>query len=777
MTQTLIRLPRRSVLLVALLLTLLVLAPAHSARAEVIDFDPQTGDVPDVVPAPDRELLTTLRGAGYKYLMAEPSPDGKLAYAYLSNEGPGFINLVSGDWVAMQDDAMQPLGDWWWQDEVTLGAIAADGVTDSQGTLTGIQLYKVLLDAESGTVDTTELALWPPTVQPVAASPDLTQVLAAEVPTGTAAATLSTIRPRYGPASELPDSAPGVLGDLVPSTLRLQQSAVKLQLRPSEGTGQQELGSLPAGTSVNQLSWSADSKRLVLTSSTMPDWDGDRQRNNEPPGAGLPNLGSINVQEALGNVKPADNPILTGTRLHVYDTAKGSSLKVLENKDYPEGWLQNILFAPDHAHALLIIATRADLEGRTYPTYAYPGGVSYWLLDGDLKPIRQVTGPDLDSLNGAVGWADASTLYFATPHELDTRVALYDTTAGQLRTVWQRPGSSWQVLAAGGRLVFPRSAADEPMELWAASLSDVSGTAKALTSDGADVAEASRLKTADVTWTGSDGRLMTGRFVYREDMPFPPAKPGPVVVWQQGGPGGQIVDDFGTSVEAPYSLLPQFGIPVFMANAAGRSVQDAQFFSDMAEGRNFGQLDIKQVKEGVEELVRRRLVDPERVGITGCSYGGYFTLQSVRTYPDFYAAANAQCSLMDLFEEFTFGYTPFVSYLMGRAPMADPDEYSKDAPLYGAKDVTTPMLLFDGTEDFLPVALNQVYHDDLDARGVPVTFLRVEGEGHGFQYEATQDYAAQLQLKFFRDLLGVADTSPAGGPKGIFLPVLYSGQP
>ena len=28
------------------------------------------------------------------------------------------------------------------------------------------------------------------------------------------------------------------------------------------------------------------------------------------------------------------------------------------------------------------------------------------------------------------------------------------------------------------------------------------------------------------------------------------------------------------------------------------------------------------------------------MGITGCSYGGYFTLQSMRTYPGFYAAGN-----------------------------------------------------------------------------------------------------------------------------------------
>ena len=158
----------------------------------------------------------------------------------------------------------------------------------------------------------------------------------------------------------------------------------------------------------------------------------------------------------------------------------------------------------------------------------------------------------------------------------------------------------------------------------------------------------------------------------------------------------------------------------------------------MAEGTNFGQLDIEQIAAGVDELVKRRIAQPGQIGITGCSYGGYFTLQSLRAFPDLYQAGNAQCSLTDLFEEFTFGYTPFISYLMGSAPMANPDEYIKDSPMYGSKDVTTPTLLFHGTEDFLPIPTINNIHDQLELNGTPVTFLRVEGEGHGFGHPNSQ---------------------------------------
>jgi dipeptidyl aminopeptidase/acylaminoacyl peptidase len=162
------------------------------------------------------------------------------------------------------------------------------------------------------------------------------------------------------------------------------------------------------------------------------------------------------------------------------------------------------------------------------------------------------------------------------------------------------------------------------------------------------------------------------------------------------------------------------------------------------------------------------------VGITGCSYGGYFTLQSLRAYPDLFAAGNAQCSLTDLTEEFTFGFGPFIAYLMGHSPMADPAEYLRDSPYHGAGDIRAKVLLFHGTADFLPVQLLSNIHDELDASAVPVTFLRVAGEGHGFSAPKSQEYAAQLQIEFFREHLVEADAGPAPTyGRTAYLPALY----
>ena len=88
--------------------------------------------------------------------------------------------------------------------------------------------------------------------------------------------------------------------------------------------------------------------------------------------------------------------------------------------------------------------------------------------------------------------------------------------------------------------------------------------------------------------------------------------------------------------------------------------------------------------------------------------------------------------------------------------------------MYGSKDVTTPTLIFHGADDFLPVPLINNIHDQLQQNGTPVTFLRVKGEGHGFGHPASQAYAGQLQLDWFRKYLKV----DAFTPHTVFLPNL-----
>ena len=431
----------------AFALTLGLLAPAAPVRAEIVDFDPATDDVPVLVEQSELELIQTLQGAGFQYLMAQPSPSGKYAYGYFG-EGVGFLNLETGKLIEPVDDPMgYTVGDMWWQDETTLGMITADMLTDDQGEPTEWQLYRVLMTADLGDVESQPLTTLPLTYSPIAAGPDLAWLLALEVPTGTAT-TQVTLRPSYDKPSPLPDGLPGVLGSNVTDSITLQQAPSKLVLRSLTGDEKLVLAELPTDSGVFSATWSPDGARVMVGTSTMPGWDGDRARDNDPPGAGLPNLGSINVQEALGNVAPADNPIVSGTRLHVFDTASGAAVKVFENKDYQQGWLRSISWSPSGTRAVMVIANRSELDGRPHPVYANPSGISYWLLDASLSPVKEITGPGLDSLSG--GWSVAGRR-----HDAVRRAGRAGHAAGDVRLQRRRAGdrlvAARQLLAGGGR--------------------------------------------------------------------------------------------------------------------------------------------------------------------------------------------------------------------------------------------------------------------------------------------------------------------------------------
>jgi dipeptidyl aminopeptidase/acylaminoacyl peptidase len=227
----------------------------------------------------------------------------------------------------------------------------------------------------------------------------------------------------------------------------------------------------------------------------------------------------------------------------------------------------------------------------------------------------------------------------------------------------------------------------------------------------------------------------------------------PLVVWQQGGPTAPMTVEWGGQTEAPFNILPNFGISVLVVPLPGRDGFGPEFLDGLADETHFGQIDIDEQIEIVDQLVDAGIVSWNRVGVTGCSYGGYFTSQSITSYDDTYAAANTQCTLLDLFDEWEFGYTSYITYLMGRTPIDDWDEFYRDSPLQRGHLVQTPTLIFAGTEDFLPSAYSLDFHDSIVDAGTDADFYEFIGEAHGLQQLSSQFTACQAQIEWFRKYL------------------------
>lgn len=489
--------------------------------------------------------------------------------------------------------------------------------------------------------------------------------------------------------------------------------------------------------------WSQDSARLALVRQSIPSIT--RQGNL---------LSEKANQDALGNLSPKDNVFFQGNVIDTFDLNKGDfRADFLRAADGNGDFFGAASWSTDGQTLMAKMQRPSKLTGRKYPVYLYPDRSYLRFYNADGALLNTFDRPEIDA-------PSTSTPMFVSPDELlinapvgtSYRVFYYNRVSGEFRAVTQEEGTYYQVRATrlSRQIVYSFSSYQKPYEAY--HMSWDGGEPVALTNANAEIALANQVRADKVSFKLKNGATRNGYLIQPAGAAFPPRNV-PIVMWQEGGPGGTMTNAWGSNVENPYNLLPNFGIAVAVIPLPGREGLGAGFYNGLSDGRNFGSIDIDEGAEIVDQMIRRGYTSRGRVGVSGCSYGGYFTSESITRYPNTYAAANTQCTLLDLFNEWQFGFTPFVSYLEGRAPTADPQEYAKDSPVYNATKVRTPLLIFAGTDDFLPESVSGNFHDQVEANGTPVKFMRFKDEGHGLGSPVSQFVAAQAQIDWFRTYL------------------------
>lgn len=190
-------------------------------------------------------------------------------------------------------------------------------------------------------------------------------------------------------------------------------------------------------------------------------------------------------------------------------------------------------------------------------------------------------------------------------------------------------------------------------------------------------------------WNSTDGLDIHG-FVMTPSSPAP--KEGyPMVVFVHGGPMGQEVDSFvGT-----YQILAQEGFVVFRPNFRGSTGYGETF--QRANFREIGKADLIDIVSGVNMCIDKYNVNPNKVIITGGSYGGYMTLRAL-TKPDIFefCAGWAEAAISDW--EFMYDkavdelFKQFVVLLFGLMDNNESRQYLiESSPIHDWKQVSKPL--------------------------------------------------------------------------------------
>ena len=110
----------------------------------------------------------------------------------------------------------------------------------------------------------------------------------------------------------------------------------------------------------------------------------------------------------------------------------------------------------------------------------------------------------------------------------------------------------------------------------------------------------------------------------------------PLIVVAHGGPESHYRNGWLTAYSMPGQVAAGRGFAVFYPNyrgSTGRGVEFTKMHQGDAGGREFD-----DVLAGVDHLINAGLVDHERVGITGGSYGGFFTAWGATRHSERFAA-------------------------------------------------------------------------------------------------------------------------------------------
>ncbi len=511
-----------------------------------------------------------------------------------------------------------------------------------------------------------------------------------------------------------------------------------------------EVARLPEDLQIQPPSWSANGDRVVLVTAAGE----ERRLFDRTPSS--PSLSDPLVQDALGTLAPEENPFYQHSALRVFDFTQAEPLQLeLLAPALGGDTFGGAQISPDGQRLLIKRYRPSELAGRSHPSYVFPESAYFQVSDLQGTVLDTIDAQPLQGPEESDGWfLGSDRLLLWGTDGLNRPLHVYDLAQRQLTTLPLPPGAVDPLAVTGSEdgatVVYGLSSVTQPPELYAIDL-EGDQVPRSLTSINATVADHNRVQMHPVSFTTSQGER-SGFLIQPAGSAFPPVAQ-PIVFWQQGGPGGSMVNEFATEVEMPLNLLPNFGLPVLVVPLSGREGFGPERYLALAEEQNFGRVDVLEGAEILGQLIQRGWTTPAQVGVTGCSYGGYYAAQMVVQFPQLVAAANPQCSLLDLLTEWQLGYSSLLSYLVGQTPMVTPATYLQASPLYNAGAVQTPTLLFHGADDFLQIDMARNFHDVLDLAAVPVTLYEFEGVGHSLYGSGYQPLAAQLQIEFFRQYL------------------------
>jgi dipeptidyl aminopeptidase/acylaminoacyl peptidase len=418
-------------------------------------------------------------------------------------------------------------------------------------------------------------------------------------------------------------------------------------------------------------------------------------------------------------------------RVHVVDADTGSTLVQLDNP----GKLGVVAWSPDGEHLAMVSAEDLNdpKEGRLMIAPA---------SGGELRDLV----PGLEGDVVSFTFRDNQKIVYIAHSGVESYVAEVGFDGRGSRTLIEPGGPIWRWISIDRGSERAAIRADSPVhpdEVFSWSMTR--STPKRVTDSNPWLAELELAKQEVVTYSARDGLQIEGLLIRphgeKEGQRYP------LILVVHGGPESHYSNGWITRYSSPGQFAATAGYAVFYPNYRGSTGRGVEF--SKLDQADYAGAEFDDLVDGVRHLVESGLVDGDRVGVTGGSYGGFASAWCATALTEHFAAAVMNVGISDQISKFGTTDIPNEMFLVHarRWPWEYWDWFRERSPVYYSPQARTPILILHGKDDTrVHPSQSMILYRFLKTLGnVPVRLVLYPGEGHGNRKAAGRlDYSMRL---------------------------------
>lgn len=561
-----------------------------------------------------------------------------------------------------------------------------------------------------------------------------------------------------------------------------EENPPQLYLIPFNGGEARPLAKLDG--SAGSFIWAPDGKSLVFTLRKKDPEDVERSKDEQKKKLGVVSRHYDRLFYKLDGAGylPKERQHLWRVNIETGETSQLTDHAVFDERDpalSPDGkWIAFISnrsedpdITPDRDDLYLMPSQGGELrkietpvgdkmlpsfspDGKTIAYYGSEGeGLWYknqglWVVpaDGSDRPRNLTESHDLNVSPFTIGdtgqmelmpptWSPAGrTLYFPVTLHGSTIIKSISVEGNDIQNITRAEGvaGSFTFNTDHDRLLYLYATFYDPAQLVLRDLK--SGEEKNITEINRPLFDEIDLGQVETAWIkGPAGNDLQGWIL--KPPGFDPQKKYPSILQIHGGP----LTQYGFFFMHEFYYLASQGFVVHFSNPRGGRGYGEEHAKAIWGG--WGTVDYEDLMAWTDYIAGQPYIDPERMGVTGGSYGGYMTVWIIGHTHRFRAAVTSRCvsNLVSLWGSSDMNWV-FQKTLNDKAPFEDLEKYWQHSPIAYIGEAKTPTLVIHNEMDLrCPIEQGEQVFVALKRLGVDSEMVRFPEEFHGLSRTGRTD--------------------------------------